>query len=126
MQNRRHFIAVVVAAAAVFTVPAFALGSRLPYSEADSVTDQPDKVPQVATNAFRVFLGRAPVAGEEYELGKLFLPWTKTYFTINPMAGPWTRFFATSADNAWNPPSPPDIGVMIGGCPCTPAPRAWL
>jgi hypothetical protein len=60
--------------------PAFAIGSRLPYAEADSTADQVDKVTQTAQNAFRVFLGESAIAGQDVELGKLFLPWTKTYF----------------------------------------------
>ncbi len=61
--------------------PVLGLGARFPRS--DVLEDDVRFFPQVADRAFRVFLGRAPVAGEADAFAHLFRFWRKDIMVLN-------------------------------------------
>ncbi len=61
--------------------PVFGVGARLPRS--DVLEDDARFYPQVAARATQLFLGRAPIAGEDVSLAKLFSFWKKKIVVLN-------------------------------------------
>jgi hypothetical protein len=61
--------------------PVFGLGARLPRS--DVLEDDARFYPQVAARATQLFLGRAPIAGEDVSLARLFSFWKKKIVVLN-------------------------------------------
>jgi hypothetical protein len=61
--------------------PVFGLGARLPRS--DVLEDDARFYPQVGARATQLFLGRAPIAGEDVSLAKLFAFWKKKIVVLN-------------------------------------------
>jgi hypothetical protein len=61
--------------------PVFGIGARLPRS--DVLEDDARFYPQVAARATQLFLGRAPIAGEDVSLAKLFSFWKKKIVVLN-------------------------------------------